>query len=85
MNHSNSNHSDKDPVCGSIINDLTTATTYRYDGRIFYFCSAYCRSKFSKNPRHYLGRRRHRKLPIRMKLPINDMKRFFPLFRIKKR
>ncbi len=78
MNHSNSNHSGKDPVCGSVIKDLTTATTYRYNGRVFYFCSAYCRDKFSKNPRHYLGKRRHRKLPPRMSLPINRMRGFHP-------
>ena len=77
MNHSNSNHAGKDPVCGSIIKDLTIATTYRYNGRIFSFCSTYCCSKFSKNPRHYLGRRRHRKLSPRMSLPINRMRGFF--------
>ncbi len=76
MNHSDSNHTGKDPVCGSIANDLATATTNYYNGKIFYFCSASCRDKFIKNPRHYLGRRRHRKLPPRMRLPINGMRGF---------
>ena len=77
MNHHNSNHSDKDPVCGSITNDSATATTYRYNGRIFYLCSAYCHGKFSKNLRHYLARHRHRKLGPRMSMPINRIRGFY--------
>jgi YHS domain-containing protein len=78
MKNSNSNHTGKDPVCGSIINNLTATTTYRYRGRIFHFCSAYCREKFSKKPRHYLGKRRHRQLPPRMRQRIHGIKGFNP-------
>lgn len=78
MNYSNSDLFGKDLVCGTITSDLTTAITCRYNGRIFYFCSDYCLGKFSKNPRHYLARRRHRKLPPRMKLSINRIRGFHP-------
>jgi YHS domain-containing protein len=80
MKHHNSNCSGNDPVCGLISGDLT-AVSYRYNGRFFYFCSESCRDKFIKNPRRYLGRRRHRKLPPRMRLPINGMKGFHSCYR----
>jgi YHS domain-containing protein len=78
MNHNNSNHSNRDPVCGTIVNKNTALTTYRYNGRIFYFCSVSCCDKFLKKPRRYLGKRRHRKLPPRMSLPIGRMRASFP-------
>ena len=80
MNHNSSNHSGKDPVCGATISKSTAKVAYRYKGRILYFCSARCLSKFSKKPQHYLdlARNHHRKLPPRMKPRINGMKGFHP-------
>jgi YHS domain-containing protein len=68
----------KDLVCGTIIRNSKAVATYRYKGKIFYFCSAKCLNKFSKKPSHYLSKRRHRKLPPRMKVRINGMKGFHP-------
>jgi YHS domain-containing protein len=77
MQHGSSNHSVvRDPVCGTVINNDTASTTYRHNGTMFhfYFCSESCRDRFSKKPGRYLRRRRHRKLPPRMSLPISRMK-----------
>lgn len=78
MRHSNSNHSNKDPVCGAVVSKNTAHATYCYNGNIFYFCSVSCRDEFSKKPRRYLGKRRHRRLPPRMSLPIGRMKLYHP-------
>ncbi len=78
MNHNKSNHSNKDLVCGRIINKVKAVATYRYKGNILYFCSVCCLDKFAKHPRHYPGKSHHRKLAPRMKLPINGMKGFHP-------
>ncbi|MHC4105537.1 MAG: YHS domain-containing protein [Planctomycetota bacterium] len=79
MRHNNFNHSVvRDPVCGTIVNKDTAPATYRNNGKIFHFCSEFCRDKFSKRPQRYLGKRRHRKLPPRMSLPIGRMKACFP-------
>lgn len=41
----------KDPVCGMISRE---DLSYEYAGRIFYFCSAFCREKFVKSPDSYV-------------------------------
>ncbi|MHC4584018.1 MAG: YHS domain-containing protein [Planctomycetota bacterium] len=74
MRHYKYNHSSKDPVCSTVISMGTPLITYRYNGKIFYFCSVTCRSKFSKRPQRYFGKHRHRKFPPRMSLPIGRMK-----------
>lgn len=78
MRQSNSNHSIKDPVCGTVVSKDIAPAMYRYNGKILYFCSVSCYDKFSKKPRHFLGKRRHRRLPPRMSMPIGRMKGFHP-------
>ncbi len=43
----------KDPVCGMTVNPDKAAFSYPLAGQTFYFCSAGCREKFSKNPEAY--------------------------------
>jgi len=44
----------KDPVCGMMVDPNTTPHKAEHEGRIHYFCSAGCRSKFQADPRRYL-------------------------------
>ena len=77
MNNNDFNSS-KDPVCGTIARNSKAVATYRYKGKLFYFCSAKCLNKFSKRPQHYLGKYHQRKHSPRMRSPINGMKGFHP-------
>lgn len=42
----------KDPVCGRCV-DQTKAAASIYAGRMYYFCSAFCRNKFERAPERY--------------------------------
>jgi P-type Cu+ transporter len=42
-----------DPVCGMAV-AATSAHKAKFEGSLFHFCSAHCRSKFVDNPRRYL-------------------------------
>jgi YHS domain-containing protein len=79
MRNKNPNHSVvRDPVCGTVMNKETASTTYSNHGTILYFCSEFCRYRFSEKPNRYLGRRRHKKLPPRMNLPIGRIEVCYP-------
>jgi Cu+-exporting ATPase len=43
-----------DPVCGMTVDPETSAYHSGYQGNIFHFCSAGCRTKFEAAPEHYL-------------------------------
>jgi Cu+-exporting ATPase len=43
-----------DPVCGMTVNPATTPYRYQHQDRIYYFCSADCRTKFATHPTGYL-------------------------------
>jgi P-type Cu+ transporter len=43
----------KDPVCGMSVTAMSKHS-HEHDGRIFYFCSAGCKTKFSAEPYKYL-------------------------------
>jgi Cu+-exporting ATPase len=47
-------HKVKDPVCGMMVDPHTTKHRTEYEGRIYYFCSAGCRTKFEANPAQFL-------------------------------
>ena len=43
-----------DPVCGMNVRP-DTALSYNHEGTTYYFCSERCRTRFSNDPRKYLG------------------------------
>lgn len=43
----------KDPVCGMEVSDAKKALTEEYKGKIYYFCSEYCKKAFKKDPASY--------------------------------
>lgn len=43
-----------DPVCGSSFPWDEARGIYRYRGRLYYFCSARCHSRFSNRPGAFL-------------------------------
>jgi Cu+-exporting ATPase len=45
----------KDPVCGMSVDPHTAKHKAVHNQRTYYFCSASCREKFTKNPSAYLG------------------------------
>ncbi len=45
----------KDPVCGMNVNSETSKHRAEYDGQIYHFCSAGCRTKFVADPPPYLA------------------------------
>ncbi|MFP5454133.1 MAG: heavy metal translocating P-type ATPase, partial [Alphaproteobacteria bacterium] len=47
-------HKVKDPVCGMMVDPLTTEHKAEHAGRPYYFCSAGCRAKFLAEPERYL-------------------------------
>lgn len=79
MNRHNPHRPSPDLVCGAVTSKSTAAASCSYNGTTLYFCSTFCRDKFLKRPRRYLGKRRYRRLAPRMRLPINGMKGFHPL------
>jgi Cu+-exporting ATPase len=40
----------KDPVCGMTVDEKRAAGTSVYQGKIYYFCNAGCKSTFDRNP-----------------------------------
>jgi Cu+-exporting ATPase len=44
----------KDPVCGMTVAEETSAGTFEYEGKTYYFCAAGCRESFEKEPEKYL-------------------------------
>jgi Cu+-exporting ATPase len=44
-----------DPVCGMKVDSATSTRRVEHEGRVFYFCSDRCRTKFAVEPARYLG------------------------------
>ncbi len=45
-----------DPVCKMMVDPMTAAGRFDYEGETYYFCHPNCLRKFSANPRSYLNR-----------------------------
>jgi YHS domain-containing protein len=46
---------EKDPVCGMDVDTETSALSYEYEGRTYWFCSRGCLLDFKEDPEKYLG------------------------------
>jgi Cu+-exporting ATPase len=46
----------KDPVCGMVIDETKAAATASYEGQMYFFCSAGCKSRFEEEPKKYAER-----------------------------
>ncbi len=46
----------KDPVCGMEV-DPAKAVKVEREGKTYYFCSAYCKEQFEKDPAKYTQRK----------------------------
>lgn len=46
----------EDPICGMPVEEERAAGSSEYGGRVYYFCSAGCREKFSEDPGRYAVR-----------------------------
>ena len=46
----------RDPACGMLVDPRTTPYRQQHAGRLYFFCSAGCQSKFLDNPTKYLAR-----------------------------
>ncbi|MBE0701715.1 MAG: YHS domain-containing protein, partial [Afipia sp.] len=45
-----------DPVCGMTVDPTTSKHRFDYQGHIYHFCSAGCRTKFAAAPETYLDK-----------------------------
>src|ERR1700674_4299525 len=45
---------EKDPVCGMTVDPSRAKATHEHSGKMYYFCSAGCKEKFSTDPARYL-------------------------------
>ena len=52
-----------DPVCGMITEDEKAFTLYEYEGKVHYFCSDNCLTRFKNDPRRYLSDRQAPEVP----------------------
>lgn len=43
----------KDPVCGMMVDEKKTKLTSKHDAKTFYFCSASCKATFDRDPHKY--------------------------------
>ena len=43
----------KDPVCGMQVEENKAAGKTEYQGKVYYFCSTYCKAKFDREPQKY--------------------------------
>lgn len=46
----------KDPVCGMNVDEKKAAASATYEGKIYFFCSAGCKSTFDTAPAKYATR-----------------------------
>jgi P-type Cu+ transporter len=46
----------KDVVCGEQVDENTTTNSSDYNGKMFYFCSPACQTKFSQRPEVYANK-----------------------------
>ena len=44
---------EKDVVCGMQVDPAKAVGKSEYNGKMYYFCSAGCKSKFDANPKQY--------------------------------
>lgn len=44
---------EKDPVCGMEVKVKSSTLQLNYHGKVYYFCSADCRSSFESNPERF--------------------------------
>ncbi|MES2619930.1 MAG: YHS domain-containing protein [Bacteroidota bacterium] len=45
---------DKDLVCGMVLEGQSIADTALYEGKMYGFCASECKAEFLKNPQSYL-------------------------------
>jgi Cu+-exporting ATPase len=43
----------KDPVCGMTVDETKTKLRSEHEGKVFYFCSASCKTTFDRDPHKY--------------------------------
>jgi Cu+-exporting ATPase len=43
----------KDPVCGMMVDEKKAKLSSEHDDKTFYFCSAWCKGEFDKDPHKY--------------------------------
>ena len=43
----------RDPVCGMMVDEKKSKLKSEHEGKTFYFCSAYCKTNFDKDPHKY--------------------------------
>lgn len=48
-----------DPVCGMSTSDATAFTPYEYQGKVYYFCSDHCMTKFKADPNAFIHDHSH--------------------------
>ncbi len=48
--------SEKDPVCGMMVDPKTAPAKSEYKGKTYYFCAPGCKISFDKDPEKYLGK-----------------------------
>jgi Cu+-exporting ATPase len=58
--HGDTSANVRDPVCGMMVDPVTSKHRFELHGETFHFCSAGCRSKFAADPAKYLA---HDKAP----------------------
>ena len=56
-------HAVKDPVCGMSVDPHTAEYRGQHAGKVWYFCSSRCQSKFEENPENFLGDEQKREEP----------------------
>lgn len=47
-------HTYKDPVCNMELSPESAVEESSYKGRLYYFCSPYCRERFEAKPEEYV-------------------------------
>jgi len=45
----------EDPVCHMTVDARTSQALLQFGDVVYYFCSAYCKDSFEKNPREYIS------------------------------
>ena len=45
-----------DPVCGMTVNPDSSAGSFEYQGKTYYFCSTHCLHRFQQNPESFLNK-----------------------------
>ena len=58
-----------DPVCGMTVETATAKHTHTWNGKIWYFCSGHCKTKFVAEPERYAGRVEKPEKPVAAPAP----------------